>query len=265
MCFRAKTVMLCSGDGDDIVTGNTGQDFIEGQGGDDFVSGDYGFDTVLGNEGDDTVIGGGDVVGGGIGDDLVFGGIIDGVPLNLEELTELRDGGYLEQINGGIEMRDNSVGNDLFGGNGDDDLILGSGDVADGNNGADTYHIMSEQNGDEAATINNYVPADDAITIIVDDIETDEEIFVDNQGDDAIIRLGDDVLARVSGAAGTISAADITLIDQGQVEALFDPNAPVAPTEVTEEPVTVTDTVAPADQVVTADPVEVVDPTAPVT
>ncbi|MDC0136876.1 hypothetical protein OAI26_09625 [Sulfitobacter sp.] len=62
---------------------------------------------ALGNEGNDTVIGGrgGDVVGGGIGDDLVFGGIINGVPLNLEELTELRDGGSLEQINGGIEMK----------------------------------------------------------------------------------------------------------------------------------------------------------------
>ena len=128
---------------------------------------------------------------------------------------------------------------------------------------------MSDQNGDVAATINDYVPADDAITIIVDDVETDEEIVVDNQGDDAIISLGDTVLARVSGAAGTISAADITLIDQGQVEALFDPNAPateapVAP-EVVEEPVTTTDPVALTEQVVTADPVVVIDPSAPVT
>jgi Ca2+-binding RTX toxin-like protein len=216
--------MLCSGDGNDIVTGNVGQDFIEGQGGDDFVSGDYGFDTLNGDEGNDTVLGGRgiDEVNGGEGDDLVFGGIIDGAPLNLEELAELRDGGSLEAINGGLDMRDDSVGNVLSGGDGDDDLILGSGDMADGNNGADTYHIMSEQNGDAAAMINNYVPADDAVTIIVDDIETNEEIFVDDEDGDAVIRLGDDVLARVSGAAGTISATDITLIDQGQVEAFFD-------------------------------------------
>lgn len=242
---------LCAGDGNDIVTGNVGQDFIEGQGGDD------GNDTVLGGRGIDEV-------NGGEGDDLVFGGIIDGVPLNLEELAELRDGGSLEAINGGLDMRDDSVGNVLSGGDGDDDLVLGSGDMADGNNGADTYHIMSEQNGDAAAMINNYVPADDAITIIVDDIETDEEIFVDDEDGDAVIRLGDDVLARVSGAAGTISAADITLIDQGQVEALFDPN-PVAevPAE-TADPVVADDPVVTTDPV-TADPAVVVDPAAPVT
>ena len=222
--------MLCSGDDDDVVTGNRGHDLIEGQGGDDFVSGDYGWDTVRGDEGNDTVVGGrgGDVVNGGDGDDLVFGGIIEGVPLNLEELEALRDGTSLSDINGGIELRDDSLGNTVWGGAGADNLVLGSGDVADGNSGADTYHIMSEQVDAEnggAATISSFIADEDSITIIVDDTETEEEVSVTDDGDDSVIRLGDTVLARVEGSAGTLTAADISLISEELVESLFDPNA----------------------------------------
>jgi len=222
--------MLCSGDGEDFVTGNTGHDLIEGQGDNDFLSGDYGWDTVRGDEGDDTVIGGRgvDVVVGGDGDDVVYGGIIENLPLNLTELTELRDGGSLSDLNGGIEMRDDSIGNELWGGTGDDDLILGSGDVADGNNGDDTYHIMSEQKGDVVPVISSFVPSDDAITVIVDDVEDDADISVSDDGNDAVIRMGDTVLARVSGGAGTVTATDISLINENTVEQMFEPN-PILP------------------------------------
>ncbi|KIN72922.1 calcium-binding protein [Sulfitobacter guttiformis] len=218
--------MLCSGDGDDFVTGNVGQDLIEGQGGDDFVSGDYGFDTVNGDEGNDTVVGGrgGDMVNGGEGDDLVFGGILEGLPLNLDQMTALRDGASMYDVTDGIDMRDDSVGNTLSGGAGDDNLILGSGDIADGNEGADTFHIMSEQNGTMAPTIVNFELDTDALTIIVDDVDTDLEVSVTDEAGDSVIRLGDNVLARVTGTAGSITAADVTLISEAEVETLFDPN-----------------------------------------
>ncbi|WP_298857181.1 calcium-binding protein [uncultured Sulfitobacter sp.] len=223
--------MLCSGDGDDIVTGNRGQDLIEGQEGDDFVSGDYGWDTVRGDEGDDTVLGGRgfDIVGGGFGDDLVFGGIIQGVPLNLEELTELRDGGSLADINGGINMRDDSLGNELYGGFGDDNLVLGSGDIADGNEGDDTFHVMSEQIGENgAAVINNYSVSEDAITIIVDDVDAAAEITVADENGNSVISLNGVRLAVVDGTAGTIAASDVSLISENVVESLFDPNGAAA-------------------------------------
>jgi Ca2+-binding RTX toxin-like protein len=221
--------MLCSGDGDDIVTGNTGQDFIEGQGGDDFVSGDYGWDVVRGDEGNDTVLGGrgSDTVEGGDGDDIVFGGILEGIPLNLEELTDLRDGGSLEEINGGIEMRDDSIGNILRGGDGDDDLIIGSGDTAAGGTGADTFHLMSEQVNASEATIVGY-DSDDAITVIVDDASEDADITVSDDGEDAVISMGDTILARVEGAAGTLGSDDVVLISESVIEQMFDPNAAAA-------------------------------------
>lgn len=222
--------MLCSGDDDDIVTGNLGHDLIEGQGGDDFVSGDYGWDTVRGDEGNDTVIGGrgGDEVVGGAGDDIVFGGIINNLPLNLEELTELRDGASLADLNGGIELRDDSLGNTLIGGEGDDELIVGSFDTAEGGIGADTFHIMSEQSDTQAgATITDYNSADDALTIIVDDVDADLDITVTDEGADAVIRAGDSVLARIQGSAGQVDVSNISLVASSTAASLFDPNGAV--------------------------------------
>ncbi|MEQ6248276.1 hypothetical protein ABMC89_05250 [Sulfitobacter sp. HNIBRBA3233] len=222
--------MLCSGDGEDIVTGNRGSDLIEGQGGDDWVSGDYGFDTVRGDEGDDTVIGGrgSDTVVGGEGDDLIFGGILQGIPLSLEEMAEVRDGASLAEVNGGIDMRADSLGNALRGGDGDDDIILGDLDVATGNAGADTFHIMSEQRIGEPSQINDYSPGSDAITIIVENTEAEADITVTADGPNAIISLNGVMLATVNNAADILQASDITLIAEDTVEAMFDPNAAAA-------------------------------------
>ena len=106
-----------------------------------------------------------------------------------------------------------------------DDLIIGSGDLVRGGVGADTFHIMSEQVGDGEASIIDYNSEDDAITVIVDDTEADADVNVTVDGEDALIRIGDTVLARVEGAGATLEAADVTLIAQGTVEAMFDPNA----------------------------------------
>ncbi len=222
--------MLCSGDGEDIVTGNRGFDLIEGQGGDDWVSGDYGSDTVRGDEGNDTVLGGRgtDAVEGGDGDDLLFGGIIDGIPLNLEEMDAVRNGASIADLNGGIDIRDDRFGNAVLGGAGNDDMVIGSMDTVEGGFGQDTFHLMSEQTDDPAATINDFNANHDAITVIVDDTSIDADITVEAVGEDAIIRFGDTILATVNNAAGTLSAADITLIAESTVESLFDPNGAAA-------------------------------------
>lgn len=219
--------MLCSGDGDDIVTGNTGADFIEGQGGDDFLSGDYGHDIVNGDEGNDTVIGGRgyDVVAGFSGDDVLFGGIIEGLPLNLEEMEALRDGTSLEDVNGReTSMRDDSLGNELYGGGGDDTLFVGSQDRATGGTGADTFNLLSDTRGDGMAVINDYDRSVDTLTIVVDGT-TDLGVSIVDRGGDALIRLGDRVIGCVQGGAGSVTAADVSIISEASVNGLFDPNA----------------------------------------
>ena len=225
--------MLCSGDGDDIITGNVGRDLIEGQEGDDWASGDYGMDTVHGNEGNDTLVGGRgtDAMLGDEGDDLVFGGILEGAPLNLEEMTQVRDGATLADVNGSLDIRDDSHGNTLRGGSGDDNLVLGSGDIAIGDDGEDTFHVFSEQNegyGDNAPLIRAFNAEEDAITVIVDDVDADQDITVTNENGDALVRMGDVILARVEGGAGQIGTPDISLISESFVESLFDPNGAAA-------------------------------------
>lgn len=204
---------------------------LKGQGGDDFVSGDYGNDDVNGNEGSDTVVGGrgADDINGQEGDDVLFGGIIEGLPLNLEEMEALRNGESLADLNNGIDLRDDQRGNTLRGGDGDDDLIVGSGDDAAGGTGADTFHLLSEQENNNAGeAVIRALSGNDALTIIVEDTDDDTEVTVEQDGDDAIVSYGDNVLARVVGAGETLEASDITLIAESTAAQLFDPNAPVA-------------------------------------
>lgn len=222
--------LLDAGDGDDFATGNTGADTLEGQAGDDWLSGDLDADLVRGDDGNDTVIGGrgADVVEGGEGDDLIFGGILQGIPLTLEEMTEVRDGATLEEVNGTLQIHDDSVGNVLNGGSGADDLVVGSLDMVSGGAGSDTFHLMSGQSDEGAATILDFSADSDAITVIVDDPDADADIDVTTDGADALVVIGDTVLARVQGAAETLTTADVTLIAASAVERLFDPNGVAA-------------------------------------
>ncbi len=227
---------LCSGDGDDIVTGNRGEDTIEGQGGNDWVSGDYSNDIVYGNEGDDTVLGGRgqDVVSGNNGDDVLFGGIITGVPLDTEELQNLRDGTSLADVlaEDGFEinMRDDMRQDEMYGGNGNDTLFVAGMDNAYGGTGADTFNIMADHTGSmmgmmSTASINDFTPGVDNVGVVVNDGDEDMEITVSDEGEDAVVMGDGAVLARVLGAAGNLSAADISVMSESSITGLLDPNA----------------------------------------
>jgi len=222
--------MLCSGDGDDIVVGNRGNDLIEGQEGNDWVSGDYGSDVVTGNEGDDTVLGGrgGDRVAGNEGDDVIYGGIVAGIPLELDQLAELRDGAPLADLmdaNGeGFDLREDTFSDELFGGNGNDQLFLGDLDRATGGAGNDTFNLVANENADGPARILDFDPSRDSVTVVVEDVDN-AEVTIETAGEDAIVRINGDVLARVTGAADTFTAADVAILSEASVASMFDPNA----------------------------------------
>ena len=225
--------MLCSGEGDDFVMGNGGNDLIEGQEGNDFVEGDYGNDRVFGNDGEDTVLGGRgmDLVNGGADDDVIFGGILRGVPLEEDELRALADGQTLNDVlqNSDLEidLREDDRVDILRGNTGNDILFVGNGDNAAGGQGFDTFNLtLDDDNSDMGpAQINDFNSAEDTINIVFDVPLSVDSITVEADGEDAIVVVNGEQLAVVNGAAGTLSAADISVLTEDSVVGLFDPNA----------------------------------------
>jgi Ca2+-binding RTX toxin-like protein len=225
--------MLCSGEGDDFIAGNGGNDLIEGQEGNDFAEGDYGNDRVFGNDGEDTVLGGRgmDLVNGGGGDDVIFGGILRGVPLEEDEFRALADGqtllDVLQNSDLEIDIREDDRVDILRGNQGNDILFVGNGDNAAGGQGNDTFNLtLDDDNTDmDPAQINDYNDAEDTINIVFDAPLSVDGITIEADGDDAVVVVNGEELAVVRGAAGSLTAADISVLTEDSVVGLFDPNA----------------------------------------
>ena len=156
--------ILTGGEADDTLIGNAGDDILRGNGGDDFIiggngndnlNGDDGNDTLSGNRGDDFFVGieGRDLIHGGEGFDInSFAGIDTGVVANINpdgsgtavhrnNINEVFFG--IESLHGSsnddILTVTGSVGFELLGFDGDDQLFGGSGaDRLVGGNGNDT-------------------------------------------------------------------------------------------------------------------------------
>jgi Ca2+-binding RTX toxin-like protein len=154
-------------DGNDTIFGIMGNDEIYGAQGADMIFGGEGADSIMAGAGNDTLFGGrgDDVLDGGIGDDYLVGGvssnIVDGgdgndtimgqwqpnssfyreffdeCPSNLFESEEYTSE-YLEEKSSTDSYQDTNI---LFGGNGDDWMFLGKGDIAIGGNGSDFFFV----------------------------------------------------------------------------------------------------------------------------
>lgn len=99
-------------EGDDILSGQGGADSLDGGLGDDILDGGSGFDLLMGGEGSDILDAGG-------GRDQLFGGLGD----------DLLDGGF------------DKAQDQLFGDDGDDDVLVRWNDVALGGAGTDILVI----------------------------------------------------------------------------------------------------------------------------
>ena len=220
--------------GNDLIIGNEGDDLLQGRGGDDTVQGFAGDDRVDGNDGNDVVRGGAgdDVVAGGAGADLIEGragsdmlisGEAPGAPLSTEQMAALRAGTPIEAVLSDVrafELRDDGAADTLDGGTGDDHMFIGAGDSATGGAGADGFSIFADQGESEAgpATIEDYSAAEDSLLLYFqsDASPEDATIAVTDDGDDAVVTVDGQEVARIIGAAGQIAADDIEI---GQAEA----------------------------------------------
>lgn len=225
--------VVSGGEGNDLLLGGTGDDAIDGGAGEDWVEGDAGNDTLDGGADTDLVIGGegSDDLSGGTGDDALFGGTVAGTPLNLTDLIALRDGAELADVlnttaDSQAVFNDDNTADTLSGGEGDDLLILGADDTGSGGEGADTFAVLLDQADAETQTggpaLITDLADDDALVLMTNDNAT-PDITVVADGEDAIVSADGEIVARVTGAGNTLTAAAITIIPAPLISDL-DPN-----------------------------------------
>lgn len=186
--------------GNDEIHGGAGNDLLAGQGGDDIIWGDEGDDTILGGEGDDTLF-------GGSGNDWLSGN--DGNDV-------LVSGGGADDLDGG-RGDDLLIGDDdpetvwMHGGEGDDTLMPGAGDFAEGQDGADTFALklldgalptIADFNGEE----------DELLLHLPESIADDAKIGLQLDQDDSwLVTVNDNPVGRLLHLGG-LRVEDIAIL-----------------------------------------------------
>ena len=204
--------LIFAGEGNDTIFGEAGNDVILGEGendkiyagpGDDLVSGDAGSDQIFGGEGRDTVLGGqgNDSIDGGLDNDLIFGG--DGAD---EVFGGAGDDTIWGQAMGAFDMELDF----LNGGDGNDVLMLGQADIANGGAGHDIFEITDY--GGLAADIVDFDPSQDHLVIQYDAAQIPNPMISVQTGPDGstYVLLNDVTLVTLSNGV-TIDANDVIL------------------------------------------------------
>lgn len=206
--------LALGGDGNDSLMGQDGHDYLNGGVGDDSLLGGMGEDELSGEAGNDTLLGGADRdnLDGGEGDDWVAGG--DGSDAVAGGRgSDIVDGGagddWLAGMSGAIDDFEMDF---LNGDAGNDSFILGSGDIATGGEGADSFYVP--ETGDIAgpAEITDYNSAEDQLVVMYDGAQhPDPTLTVETSedGDESTILLDGYAVAVVRGS--TVDPADIRL------------------------------------------------------
>lgn len=151
--------LVKGGEGDDIIDGGEGDDALQGGDGNDRLIGGIGDDILLGGLGNDTLIGGegNDTLTGGDGVDTAdYSGDRDGVVVNLQTGKAAGEGAGNDNL-AGIEnaiggqgddvLIGNALANVLTGGGGNDRIVAGAGDTANGGEGDDTVEVSTGAGG----------------------------------------------------------------------------------------------------------------------
>ena len=246
---------LAGTDAPELIRGLAGNDRIDGAAGDDWIYGGEGSDSVAAAAGDDRIflgagddvygdydIGtdeGSDTIEGGSGDDtitvndgthVIWGDDADGDVEGDDSLTAY--GGQVT-VHGGadndtIAAHDGMLGSPdvvdaLYGEDGDDLIEVGSGDLAEGGEGTDTYRLT---HGLEAATL-VYDPADRIVVSYRGTSDAPPDYEVVQAGSDAQLVVGGSVLATLkntdAGNIGPITFEAYTRSGGGYVAPVTDP------------------------------------------
>jgi Ca2+-binding RTX toxin-like protein len=209
-------------DGNDVVGARGGDDRVFGGGGNDVLDGGSGSDDIQGEAGDDVLIGGAlrDVLFGSSGNDLLLGIDIDlgsgnAADIAAQGLDPAAPRALLDDF--ARSPAEETSGDDrLFGGSENDVLVIGGDDTATGGVGADQFWLGEWGRGADVATITDFNRVDDQIAYVYTAATPDAAppvitLTTSAAGDVTVLADGIAV-ARVIGAATTLTAADVALI-----------------------------------------------------
>jgi len=215
--------ILIGQEGDDQVFGAVGTDFVQGNAGadtlfggaeDDWVSGGEDNDQLNGNAGADTVVGGSGVdnANGNNGDDLLVSGNLYASDLSEAQLNTLRTGGTLSGLAPGA--LDDGANDVLNGGAGNDTLVGSDADSLTGGEGNDVFAAYSDQDGTDAASVEDYDALADSLVVIYDNGTTAPAITVSTTGSVYTISADGEPVMVVASASAAISPGDIQLVER---------------------------------------------------
>jgi Ca2+-binding RTX toxin-like protein len=154
------------GTGDDRASLGDGADYARGEDGNDTLNGDAGNDSLLGWTGDDAMT-------GGTGADYLFGHFGNDV-LSGDQGSDYLSGGagndtlsgYSRGASGEASQTAIDGADSLYGGDGDDRIILGRGDLAQGGAGNDAFVLDNRWAvGSDLALIADWTRGQDTITL----------------------------------------------------------------------------------------------------
>ncbi|MCB9983348.1 MAG: cadherin-like domain-containing protein [Rhodospirillales bacterium] len=158
---------LLGGDGDDVLFGQAGDDFLVGGDGDDTLKGGDGIDTIYGGNGNDSLKGDADIdyLYGGAGDDYIWG--------------------------------EEGVGNQIEGGDGNDEIYTFVGETATPGRGDDYVALKSStaviyrNDGHDTFVVQDYVEGKSVLRF--DQMIAPQELEFSKHGNDLVITvLGED-------------------------------------------------------------------------
>ncbi|WP_294228047.1 hypothetical protein [uncultured Shimia sp.] len=195
---------------DDNLFGSEGDDALFGGDGDDYLTGGEGDDALYGDSGNDTLIGytGQDTLEGGSGDDWLFGAdLTNRDPEVADSYLDREPDTELETQ----EPTDTEEADKLYGGAGNDNLILGAHDTGTGGDGNDTFNI-GHWVEEDAPLITDFNPEEDMVSIIVPDTVPLPTITLERVGDETHVLADDVIMARITGSADGFDASDVTFV-----------------------------------------------------
>ena len=205
---------LDGGAGNDTMMGMAGNDSISGGAGDDSAHGGPGADVLHGGAGDDALHGnhGGDTLDGGAGHDSLFGGYghdwLNGLTAALAEDGSADDPEAQQPAAADADF--------LNGGDGDDTIVAGPGDVVTAGRGADQIMLGDWLMGAEEAAVMDFEPQEDRLLVVWDDSASDDppEVTIEPVGGVVYhVLIGGQVCASLISEGG-IGPDDVMLVGQ---------------------------------------------------